>query len=386
MQNTPSDPQQAVANPGDTGRQQASRRITLIGAAVDGSLGIGKLTVGYLANSQALIADGIHSLSDLATDIGVLIAAHMAAAAPDRGHPYGHARFETLATLGLGAVLLLVAGGLAQDSLTRLVSEHSSVPGIAALVMAAVSILAKEWIYRRTARVAQSIGSNLLLANAWHSRSDALSSVAVLVGVGGAMAGWPWMDLIAALVVAGMIAWIGWGLLAQAARELVDSGLPAEEVAAMRLVACSIPGVLDVQQLKSRRMGNEILLDLDILVQPDRTVSEGHQLAWQVQQDLRKHFPGVRAVQVHVDSAFEATSRSYPAPHVAEATLLTCWQDLLPNPSPRLALHYGSNGIRVDLYLRSKEPPPDMLGLQRRLVEAARHEAWLDSVRVWWSP
>ncbi len=366
------------------GRYRAARNVTLIGAGVDGALGIGKVTVGVIASSQALLADGIHSLSDLFTDAGVLFIARLSNAAPDQHHPYGHERFETLGTLALGAVLLIVAGGLAYDSLLRLLEGRVSVPGSAALLVAVLSIAAKEVLYRITRRVALEHRSALLLANAWHSRSDALSSIAVLIGVGGAMAGWPWLDLAAALVVAAMIAWIGWKLLARSAQELVDTGLAADELAAMRLTAGSVSGVVDVHRLKSRRMGSAILLDMDIVVDPELTVSEGHQVAGQVQQALRTSFPDVRAVQVHVDANTTPFASHLPTPAAAREALLLRWRPLLGDTKLRLALHYRPNAISAELFLESRAIPGDMNVLRERLRVAADDLAWLDRVLLWW--
>lgn len=365
--------------------------VTLLATVTDGLLAGLKLSVGVLASSQALIADGIHSLSDLVTDLGVLVTARLAGQAPDQQHPYGHGRFETLGTLALGAVLLLVAGGLAQDSIARLLHADVVVPGVAALLVALLSILAKEWLYRRTRKVAQATDSQLLQANAWHSRSDALSSVAVLIGVGGAMAGWPWLDLLAALVVTAMIAWIGWKLLAQSAWELVDSGLPAAELAAIRSTVCGISGVQDVGRVRSRSMGPDILLDLDILVAPELSVSEGHQLAWQVQQALKRSFPRLRTVQVHVDADRSPPSRSWPPPEQVRAALRQHWQPLLPQSWPRMVLHYRPEGIRVELFLPALEDgnllsASEQRALQQHLAAAASVEPWFEQVRIWWSP
>ncbi len=364
----------------DPDRARAAQTVTLAGAALDGVLGLAKITVGVLASSQALIADGIHSLSDLVTDAGVLVVTRFAAAAPDTGHPYGHGRFETLGTLALGAVLLLVAGGLAQDSLLRLMQGRVAVPGAIALLVALAAILAKEWMYRFTRRVAERTDSGLLMANAWHSRSDALSSIAVLIGVGGALAGWLWLDLVAALVVAGMVAWIGWRLIAESARELVDTGLPPDALAEMRLTARGTPGVIDVHELRSRTMGNAVLLDIDIRVAGDISVSEGHQIAERVAATIRASYPVVSEIQVHVDA--DPAPPELPLRAQAEADLMERWRRLLPASVERLVLHYRPNGVDVEIYL-SGEPAP---ALEKALHSAARELSWFSSVAVWWHP
>jgi cation diffusion facilitator family transporter len=362
--------------------RRAAREVTLAGAVLDGALGLAKLVVGLLAGSQALVADGVHSLSDLVTDAGVLVVTALARKEPDAGHPYGHDRFETLGSLVLGAVLLVVAGGLAYDSLLRLLSARFPTPGAAALVVAALSIAGKEWIFRWTRRVSERIGSRLLLANAWHSRSDALSSVAVLVGVSGAMAGLPWLDLVAAIAVAGLVGWVGWRLIAGAAQELVDTGLSPSELADVRLATLDVQGVVGVHQVRSRRMGAAVLLDLDIVVRPELSVSEGHQIAWTVSRRLRERFPAVRDVKVHVDPEESETRGDLPLRAEAERVLLAHWPPALVRRIRRLTLHYGPEGLDVDLYFTRSDdaaPPPR----EEELRRAAGDPPWLRELRLW---
>jgi cation diffusion facilitator family transporter len=376
--------------------------ITLVGAAVDLVLGVGKIAVGAMAQSHALVADGIHSLTDLVTDAGVLVVARVSRANPDDDHPYGHARFETLASLALGALLLIVAGALAQDSLSRLVAGTTVIPGALALAAAGASIVAKEWVFRATRRVAEEIGSPLLHANAWHSRSDALSSVAVLVGVLGAMAGWPWCDLLASLVVAGLIGWVGGDLIFGAARELVDTGVPTAEQEAMAATVRAVPGVLGVHQLRSRRMGPDVLLDVDLEVEGTLSVSEGHRIATAAAGRLRAAFPDIGGVNVHVDplhgqvpGAKTATPSEAPGPEPrdeaaddrlpekadAEAALRAALTPALRALVERVTLHYDREAIDVELFLTA---PPDGPG-QRTLAEQLREGdiAWLGTLRVW---
>jgi cation diffusion facilitator family transporter len=360
-----------------------AQRVTLVGAVLDAVLGVLKIGVGGIAGSQALIADGIHSLSDLVTDAGVLLVTRMSRAAPDQEHPYGHARFETLGTLALGAVLMVVAGGLAQDSLLRLFAGKFGVPGAAALAVAALSIVGKEWIFRYTRRAARRIRSGLLLANAWHSRSDAMSSLAVLVGVAGAMAGWAWLDLIAAVAVAVMIGHVGWTLIAGAARELVDTGLSSRQLSEVRLAAMDIPGVLGIHGLRSRRMGSAVLLDLDIEVPASISVSEGHQIAWKVAASLQDRFTEVDDVKVHVDPDARAPHARLPMRGRAESELLQRWRPLLDAPVERLLLHYEERGIRVEMFLGPGPAAVDAEALEVRLSGAAQDLDWLADLRIW---
>ncbi len=207
-------------------RGAESRRVALVGALVNLLLAVVKISIGFSARSQALIVDGIHSLSDLLSDLLVWYAAGHAAHGPDEKHPYGHGRFETAATLALGGMLVLVSGGIIWDSVERLfVSEELWQPKPLALYAAGFSIVANEALFWYTLLVSRRINSDLLRANAWHHRTDAISSVVVLVGIGGALLGFVYLDLVAALIVGIMVAKIGWDLGWGAMQELVDASL-----------------------------------------------------------------------------------------------------------------------------------------------------------------
>jgi len=191
-------------------RKKETNRVTLWGVAVNLFLSVIKIVGGIYGQSQALLADGIHSLSDLASDAMVLLAVKHAGEDADEDHPYGHARYETLATVALGLLLIIVAGGIAYKAVLRLETpEDIAIPAFFTLVIAAISIFSNEWLYQITHRVAKKIRSPLLEANAWHHRSDAVSSIVVLIGIGATYIGYPLLDAIAAILVALMIAKIG---------------------------------------------------------------------------------------------------------------------------------------------------------------------------------
>ena len=328
-------------------RFAASRRVAAIGAGVNLLLSAVKILIGIAGQSQALIADGIHSLSDLLTDGLVYFAARHARQAPDSEHPYGHGRFETMATMGLGAVLALVAAGIVWDGIERLFGVHELLePTPLALYAAGFSILANEWLYRFTNRVARRINSDLLRANAWHHRSDSLSSVVVLLGVGGSLA---------AVIVGVMVAKIGWDLGWQAMQELVDAGLREERLAAIRDTILSVGGVRDLHMLRTRKLGGGACADVHVQVEPWLSVSEGHMISVLVERRLKEEIAEIDDVTVHVDPEDDTRGGSYghlPPRAQALERLARAWQDVEgAQRRRRITLHYLGGSIHVDVYL-----------------------------------
>ncbi|MCK9394846.1 MAG: cation diffusion facilitator family transporter [Methylobacter sp.] len=277
-------------------------RASYIGAAVNVFQTLIKIGFGILGQSAALIADGIHSLSDLLSDLLVIIAVKLGSREADHEHPYGHRRFETIATVILGAGLIAIGGAIVWSVMERMAHpEQLPVPNVLSLGVAAISILVNEWLYQYTKRIAKTTRSKLLLANAWHQRSDALSSLVVLFGIGAVMLGYPLADAIAAVVVALMVAKIGLNLVLESIKELVDTSLPPELVAEIRTAIHAIDGVEDIHLLRTRQMGEDALIDAHIVVDPRITVSEGHMIGDIVRDDLIRRFDDVMDVLVHVD-------------------------------------------------------------------------------------
>nr|VFJ75476.1 MAG: cation diffusion facilitator family transporter [Candidatus Kentron sp. FW] len=338
-------------------RHQAIRKVTHIGSVLDLGLAIAKMTVGWLAQSQALIADGVHSLSDLLTNFLVLFAAKEAHREADEQHPYGHERIEALATAGLGIVLVLVASGIGYDAIHRLFEpERLLQPGIWALVVAAISVLVKEGIYRYTMHIARRLQSNLLRANAWHSRSDAISSIVVIIGVGGTMAGLPYVDAIAAIIVAAMIAKIGIKLGWGSARELIDTGVEGRELEHIRDTILEVDGVKTLHMLRTRRMGSNVLVDVHItLSNPRISVSEGHQISEAVVERLINTLKEVTDVTVHIDPEDDELApfnRNLPLRAEFIARLRQCWSSIdAANHIRQIDLHYLNGKIYVEIIL-----------------------------------
>jgi len=373
-------------------QSQAARKVTLIGLVVNIVNAVVKVIVGFLANSYALIADGIHSASDMLSDVLVLVASHYGRQQPDKDHPYGHDRYETLATLMLGALLIAVAGVLVWDSLMRLLTPRELVtPGAIALIVALASIVSKEWIYRYTLRIARQINSRLLEGNAWHHRTDSLSSIVVFIAIGGSLLGITWLDQLAAVVVALMVARIGFTLIWDSLKELVDTALPQEEVTNIRATALTIPGVRDVHDLRSRRMANRTLLDIHLQVDPHISVSEGHEVGAWVARLLRNQYDHISDVIFHIDPECDEQvdvtedSRRLPLRPDAIARLAQRWQGVPLYEQPHhTVLHYLDLAIDVDLFYGAADVPVDQIEqLQATLMNRAADLPWLRKVRVW---
>ena len=290
-------------------------RSSYVGAAINVLQTLIKIGFGILGQSAALVADGIHSLSDLLSDLLVIIAVRLGSREADHEHPYGHRRFETIATVILGISLIALGVAIAWKVMERMEHpEHLPVPNVLSLGVAALSILINEWLYQYTKRIAKTTRSKLLLANAWHQRSDAISSLVVLFGISAVMLGYPLADAVAAIMVALMVAKIGLNLVIEGIKELVDTSLPPELIAEIRTAIHAIDGVEGVHLLRSRQMGEDALIDAHIVVDPRITVSEGHMISDIVRDDLIRRFDDVMDVLVHVDPEDVESFMEYPKP------------------------------------------------------------------------
>jgi len=358
-------------------------RVTLIGAVADTLLGLAKIALGIVSQSHALVADGVHSLSDLGTDALVLIAARMSREAPDDEHPYGHARFETMATLALGAVLLLVAGGILWDGIARL--REGAVTIVLdqwAFVVVVTSIVMKEGLYWYTLAAARRIGSKLLEANAWHSRTDALSSVAVLIGLVGVTLGFPMLDAIAAGVVALLIAKIAFDLLWDSFQELVDRAVPQDEGERLHAVAMAIEGVRDIHHMRTRTMAGRTLMDIHLEVSPTISVSEGHEIGCWVASAIRDAAPHVTDITFHIDPENDEVHELHgptglrPLRSTVEAELRMRWTGLVSEEA-EFQLHYVRGRIDVDVQCPHHAPAA------AELLAAVDDLEWIGRLQVW---
>ena len=318
--------------------------------------------VGYVGNSQALIADGIHSLSDLITDVLILVAAKQSEQAADEGHPYGHDRIQTLVSLALAGSLCVVATVIIWDAVTRIWTPESLLqPGFWPLAVAAISVLSKEGYFQYFVRHPSATTSRMLHANAWHSRSDALSSLAVIVGVAGVLAGFTWAEALAASVVAGILLVVAFRIGREGAEELIDSAASPVLNAKMKKTILSIEGVRDTHELRTRRMADKVLADVHIRVDPLISVSEGHRIGDEVMDTLKARFPEVGDVIIHIDPEDDIANNVFSKPpmrSVIEAEINTNLQRLgnkFDTPftlQPKnIVVHYLDEGCQVEIWM-----------------------------------
>ena len=340
-----------------TDHEQARKlkaKASYVGAVINITQTLLKIGFGLLWQSSALIADGIHSLSDLLSDFLVIVAVRMGSREADHEHPYGHRRFETIATIILGLSLILIGGGIAWSVMKRMEQpEHLPSPDVMSLGIVVISILVNEWLYQYTKNIAKITRSKLLLANAWHQRSDALSSVVVLIGIGAVLLGYPLADAIAAIMVALMVAKIGLSQLFASIKELVDTSLPPHLLAEIRATILAIESVEGVHLLRSRQMGEDVLLDVHVIVDPRISVSEGHSIADAVQNELLSRFDGVMDVIVHIDSendegVFEKTTPLYRSDVKA---LLDNYLASVKSEIIDFKIHYLDGHVEVEVIL-----------------------------------
>ena len=289
-------------------REKAISRVTLAGSAVNVLLTVFKFVAGVLGHSAAMVADAVHSLSDLLTDAVVMVFVHISGKPADSDHDYGHGKFETLATALIGMALLVVAGGIISHAVTDMLrwyhGEDLAAPGMLALWAAVVSILLKELTYQYTVRQARKLRSQAVEANAWHHRSDAFSSFGTLVGIGGAILlghRWTVLDPLASLVVGIFIIVTAGKLLKQSIGELMEASLPPEVEKEIMDIINGFPDVSDPHNLRTRRIGNRYAIEFHIRMNGDLPLVQAHARTHDIEKALKEHFGADTHVVVHVE-------------------------------------------------------------------------------------
>ena len=289
-------------------REREIYRVTLIGSAVNAVLIVLKFIAGILGKSSAMIADAVHSLSDFITDVIVLVFVKIAGKPRDKGHDYGHGKFETFATMIIGLLLSLAGVGLLANGIDLVIKSCNGHtlerPTMLALVIAVVSILSKEWLYRFTAAKGREVNSQAVVANAWHHRSDAISSAGTLVGVAGAMFlgdGWRILDPIAAIVVSLFIIKSGYDIMKPSVNELLESSLPEAQEIEIRQLVLGVPGIISVHNLRTRRIGNGIAVDLHAKMDGSISLTEAHSRASAAERAIRGRFGANAIINIHME-------------------------------------------------------------------------------------
>jgi cation diffusion facilitator family transporter len=287
----------------DPSRYALANRCTWTSVFVNIVLTITQVVAGIFSHSQSLIADGVHSLSDLISDFLVLIASHHSKTPADDDHPYGHGRIETAASLVLGAILVLTGIGIMYGAAIKL-ENIGNLPPVTSLALwtAGLALIAKEGLFRYMLHVGEQLRSPMLIANAWHARSDAASSLVVAIGIAANMMGFIYADALAAIVVGFMIVRMGFVFVWEAFQELIDAGLSFEEVASIRQTLMDTQGVENVHELRTRKMAHRVLVDAHILVDSKISVSEGHSIAERARKRVIDSHESVNDVLVHVDT------------------------------------------------------------------------------------
>ena len=287
------------------------QKVTWGGMIVNTLLAGVKFLVGFMGSSQAVVADAVHSLSDMTTDIAILFGVKFWSAPPDSSHPYGHQRIEEVVTISIGLALAAVATGLVYNSLTTIREEHIQSIGWIALSGPVVSIIGKEGLYRWTVHVGEKVKSSAVIANAWHHRSDALSSIPALVAVviAAIYPDWGFVDHIGAVLIACFILKVSWDIIIPALQCLIDTGASAKTQEHIKRIAMGVEGVKSTHAIRTRKVGSRLLVDLHILVAPELTVRAGHKISEDVKEQLLNNGPEILDVVVHLEPFDEENRR-----------------------------------------------------------------------------
>ena len=345
-------------------RYRKIKNATVISAIFNLLFSISKITVGYVWHSSALLADGIHSFSDLLSDGIVFLGAYIGNKPADTDHPYGHHRIETLFAIVVSVILILVGLGLSYSIIHDL-TKHKLVeaPSVSVLLTALFSIVANEWLFRYMNSIGQNLKATILISHAWHHRTDVYVSLLVLVSIAGTYFNIPYLDAAAALVIAVLIIKIGLKLIIDSIKELIDTGVDDETIATLRDFICKIPGVVSLHELRTRLHANMIILDVHILVHPKISVSEGHYIAERVKERLIKDFKDVKDVMVHVDPEDDEQgplSLTFPDRTLFSRKITTLFKENNIPTEFELTIHYLEGSVTLDIYFSSKLLPPNV--------------------------
>lgn len=289
-------------------REKEIRKVTLVGSVINLLLLAFKFVAGIIGHSAAMIADAVHSLSDFISDIIVLVFVHISGKPEDESHAYGHGKFETMATLIIGVILLAVGVGIFVNGASSIIDNFKgnipSSPSKVALIAAVISIVLKELLYRYTVRVGQKLNSQAVVANAWHHRSDAYSSLGTLLGIGGAIflgEGWQVLDPLAAVIVSLFIVRVAFQLVKPCVDDLLERSLPAETEQRIKDIILSFPEIGSPHHLRTRRIGNNIAIEVHIRMDGNFSLNEAHRLTTNVENRLKEEFGEGTHIGIHME-------------------------------------------------------------------------------------
>ena len=372
----------------DPHRYALSNRCTWTSVFVNIGLTITQVLAGVFSHSQSLIADGVHSLSDLISDFLVLIASYHSKSPADEMHPYGHGRIETAASLMLGAILVLTGVGIMYSAAMKL-ENLGSMPTVTSLALwvAGLALIAKEALFRYMLYVGEQLRSPLLIANAWHARSDAASSLVVAVGIAANMLGFIYADAIAAILVGFMIVRMGSVFAWEAFQELIDAGLSFEEVASIRQTLMDTQGVKNVHDLRTRKMAHRVLVDAHILVDSKISVSEGHSIAERARKRVIDSHESVNNVLVHVDTEDDTVhGEDVPIALPSREELLQVLSAVLAGlPEPeQVTFHYLAGKVEADVLMPAQalKTKAAINQAQQLIADRLKSHAYFSEIRL----
>ncbi len=362
--------------------------VSIVSAIINALLAIFKIIVGKIGHSQALIADGIHSFSDLVSDALVYVAARASGRAPDSDHPYGHQRIETIATIIVALLLFGIGGSICYEAINTLLhASYQPKPTFPVIIVAVCSIFANEWLFYFSNKKGKEIHSNLLISNAWHNRTDVFVSALVLLSAIGSISGLPWLDATGAIVIAILIIRMGGKMAWISARELIDTGVDEKQLAKIEAVIKNVPGVESLHQLRTRLHGSNIFIDCHIIVDPHISVSEGHHIGEHVHLALLNQMNHVIDVTVHIDPEDDETNRpSIHLPNRDEVKLLLkkhCAN--LPgfNAIQTMTLHYLAGELSIELHIPSTNiEEQDKSTLAEQYQQALASQKDIKTIRI----
>lgn len=279
-----------------------SNKITMVSIFLNIFLTIIKILSGIIGNSSVIIVDGLHSASDIITSLGILIGNSISMKPKDKEHPYGHEKAETIVSLILSSVLIIIALNIGFNGLKSLFNiDNLSIPSAFPLIVAVISIIIKEYQFQITIKVAKKINSMSLRADAWHHRSDALSSIAAFIGIAGAILGFPIFDSISTIIVALIVVYVGYDIFKSSCDELMDRSISLNDINKIELIGKKTKGVYKIREIKSRKHGSMAYVDMCILIEKDKTLTEAHEIAHNLEKHIMDEINYIKEINIHTE-------------------------------------------------------------------------------------